>query len=366
MSSDPTSPVAEYLRTLHADLSSLTDGEVATSIPAFGRADRQSFGICLATVDGQLYEVGDTRLPFTVQSISKPFAYGLALAAAGAEAVGRKVGIEPSAEAGDVTSPTVEQVTGRPLNPVVNAGAISVAGLLAGSDPTGAATAIVEALARFVGRPLEVDADVYAAEREHWWRDAEAAAKLRRSGVLEVDPAVALDLYYRQSAVRADCRDLAVMAATLANGGINPVTGTTALPRAATADVLSVMAACGMYDRSGEWVVQVGMPAIGGAAGGLLAVLPGRLGLGIYSPPVDGAGQQRPRDGGVPGTVQAVGAAPVPRRRPGRAGCRPADVPGGHGAVQSRAVAGHAGVAERPGPAGPGLRAPGDAHVRHD
>lgn len=290
MSSDPTSPVAEYLRGLHADLSRLTDGEVATSIPAFGQADRRAFGICLATVDGQLYEVGDTRLPFTLQSIAKPFAYGLALAAHGGEAVARKVGVEPAAEAVDASPAGGGPGAGRPANPVVNAGAINLAGLLAGADPAGVATALLDAFARFAGRPLAVDPDVYEAERAHWWRDAEAAAKLRRAGLLDVDPAAALDLYYKQSAVRADCRDLAVMAATLANNGINPQTGTTALPRAVAADVLSLMVACGMYDRSGEWAYHVGMPAIGGATGAMLAVLPGRLGIGVFSPPLDERG----------------------------------------------------------------------------
>ena len=282
------SPVLDYLQRLHAQLAGLNDGVVATYIPALGHAKPEWFGICLATTDGQVYEVGDTRLPFTIQSMSKPFVYGAALAAHGSAAVAAKVGVEPSGDAFNAIS--LAPGTGRPSNPMINAGAISASGLLVGDGPAHKRAMLLEFLSRFAGRPLTIDQAVYESERDTGFRNVAIGFMLRNFGILDADPVPVLDLYFQQCSVLVDCRDLALMAATLANDGVHPLTGVTALPKACTTDVLSVMATCGMYDYSGEWTYHVGLPAKSGVAGGILAVLPGRLGIGVYSPPLDARG----------------------------------------------------------------------------
>jgi glutaminase len=280
-----SSPIDAYLERLHERWLGDESGAPADYIPPLAGADPGWFGIAVATTDGHCYEVGDSRLPFTIQSISKPFTYGLALADLGFGTVDAKVGVEPSGDAFNSISLAPE--TGRPLNPMINAGAITSASLIGGADPAERERRIVEAYGRFAGRELAVDTAVYESERETGHRNRAIGHMLRGFGILEQDPELALDLYFRQCSVAVDCRDLSLMAATLANGGVNPVTGVRALEREYVDRVLSVMTTCGMYDAAGEWVVDVGMPAKSGVAGGVLAVLPGQLGIAVFSPPLD-------------------------------------------------------------------------------
>jgi glutaminase len=279
------SPIDVYLEALHERWSGDGAGAVADYIPPLALADPGWFGIAIATTDGHCYEVGETRRGFTIQSISKPFTYGLALADRGFEAVDAKVGVEPSGEAFNSISLSPE--SGRPLNPMINAGAITSASLVAGEDADARLERVLAAYGRFAGRPLAVDTDVYESERATGHRNRAIGHMLRAFGILEDDPEIALDLYFRQCSVNVDCRDLSLMAATLANGGVHPVTGERALDRPHVDRVLSVMTTCGMYDSAGEWVVDVGMPAKSGVAGGVLAVLPGQLGIAVFSPPLD-------------------------------------------------------------------------------
>jgi glutaminase len=279
------SPIDVYLEALHERWASERSGAVADYIPPLALADPSSFGIAIATTDGHCYEVGETRRGFTIQSISKPFTYGLALADRGFEAVDAKVGVEPSGEA--FNSISLSPDSGRPLNPMINAGAITSASLVAGENVAARLRRVVESYGRFAGRALEVDTEVYESERATGHRNRAIGHMLRAFGILEDDPEVALDLYFQQCSVSVDCRDLSLMAATLANGGVHPVTGERALDRPYVDRVLSVMTTCGMYDSAGEWVVDVGMPAKSGVAGGVLAVLPGQLGIAVFSPPLD-------------------------------------------------------------------------------
>jgi glutaminase len=278
-------PVDTYLNRLHERWQADDSGAVADYIPPLALADPSWFGIAVATTEGHCYEVGETRRGFTIQSISKPFTYGLALADRGFEAVDAKVGVEPTGDA--FNSISLAPDSGRPLNPMINAGAITSASLVAGEDPAEREGRILAAYSRFAGRPLEVDRDVYESERATGHRNRAIGHMLRNFGILEDDPEATLDLYFRQCSVDVDCRDLALMAATLANGGVNPATGERALERDVVDRVLSVMTTCGMYDSAGEWVVDVGMPAKSGVAGGVLAVLPGQLGIAVFSPPLE-------------------------------------------------------------------------------
>jgi len=280
-----SSPIDAYLERLHERWQQDGSGAVADYIPPLALADPGSFGIAVATTDGHCYEVGDSRQQFTIQSISKPFTYGLALRDLGLAAVDAKVGVEPTGDA--FNSISLAPDSGRPLNPMINAGAITSTSLVAGAGAAEREERLLGAYGSFAGRSLAVDTAVYESERETGHRNRAIGHMLRSFGILEQDPEEALDLYFRQCSVAVDCRDLSLMAATLANGGVHPLSGERALEREYVDRVLSVMTTCGMYDSAGEWVVDVGMPAKSGVAGGILAVLPGQLGIAVYSPPLD-------------------------------------------------------------------------------
>jgi glutaminase len=281
------SPVLEYLESLLEQYRGLTEGEVATYIPELGRADPSWFGICVVTADGFVYEVGDTALPFTIQSISKPFVFGMALEDHGRDAVLERVGVEPS---GNPFNSIVVDDRSRPFNPMVNAGAIVSTGLVEERDGLGTMDRISQAFARYAGRELALDEKVYASETATGDRNRSIAYLMRSFGMLEGEVHSVIDAYFRQCALLVTCRDLATMAATLANRGVNPITGEHALEARYVENVLSVMSTCGMYDYAGEWVYTVGLPAKSGVSGGVVAVLPGQLGIGVFSPPLDARG----------------------------------------------------------------------------
>jgi glutaminase len=290
MTPPPTSlsPIQNYLRQLHARYAGLREGAVATYIPELARADPEWFGCCLVTTDGQIYAVGDSEIPFTIQSISKPFVYATALADRGKEAVLTKIGVEPTGDAFNAIS--LHPNTGQPSNPMINAGAIATTGLVAGITPDEQWRHILASFARFAGREIAIDEQVYLSESRTGFRNRAIGYMLRNFGIIEGDPTPIAENYFRQCSLAVTCRDLGVMAATLANGGVNPVTGVRALQQEHVESVLSVMASCGMYDYAGEWLYHVGMPAKSGVSGGILAVLPGRLGISVFSPPLDAKG----------------------------------------------------------------------------
>lgn len=285
---DITSPFQEFLAQLHRECAGLKDGSVATYIPELAKANPDWFGICLVTANGSVYEVGDARQEFTIQSISKPFVYGLALEDNGREATLERVGVEPTGDA--FNSISLDPGTGRPRNPMINAGAIATAGLIAGNSPTVRFRRVLEAFSLYAGRELKMDETVYRSESETGHRNRAIGHMLRNFDKLTGDPAPTTENYFRQCSISVDCRDLGVMAATLANRGVNPLTGKQALRGEYVESVLSVMGTCGMYDYAGEWLYHVGMPAKSGVSGGVLAVLPGQLGIGVFSPRLDAHG----------------------------------------------------------------------------
>jgi glutaminase len=252
------SPVQALLAELHAKYRSETSGEVATYIPELSKADPDRFGIAIATVDGQVYEVGDTSQPFTIQSISKPFVYGLALEDSGEDEVLSHVGLEPSGDAFNAIS--LKPNSGRPFNPMINAGAIATAGLVRGDSAEDRTSRILEAFGRYAGRDLEIDWAVFESERETGHRNRAISHLLRNFDVIASDPTPVVDAYFGQCSVSATCRDLALMAATLANKGVHLVSGEHALGARYVESVLSVMGSCGMYDYAGEWLYRIGMP----------------------------------------------------------------------------------------------------------
>lgn len=282
------SPLAAYLARIHERHRAADEGAVATYIPELGNADPSWFGITAVTLDGVVHEVGDSRVPFTIQSISKPLTYALILDDLGEAAVRTRIGVEPSGEAFNAI--TLDRASGRPLNPMVNAGAIAAAGLIRAGDAGTPLERLLDGYGRFVGRPLSIDASVEASERSTGHRNRAIGHLLRASGAIDGDADAAVERYFAQCSVAVTAADLAVIAATLANGGINPVTGVRAASGATVRAVLAVMSSCGMYDGAGEWLYTIGLPAKSGVSGGILAVVPGRLGLGFFAPPLDPQG----------------------------------------------------------------------------
>jgi glutaminase len=282
------SPIAAYLKRLHERHQSVTEGKVADYIPELSKANPDWFGICIATRDGHFYEVGDTREPFTIQSISKAFVYGLALQDRGQKHVLARIGVEPSGDAFNAIS--LKPGSGAPFNPMINAGAIATAGQVASVGNENRIQRILRYLSSCAGRTLDIDPSVYRSESETGHRNRAIGWMLRNFEIIEEDPHEILETYFQQCSIRVTCRDLAFMGATLANQGVNPFTREPAIQRDYVDNILSVMATCGMYDYSGEWLYRVGLPAKSGVGGGIIAVLPGQLGIGIFSPPLDSQG----------------------------------------------------------------------------
>ncbi|MFE5027892.1 glutaminase A [Streptomyces sp. NPDC056656] len=282
---DPLTGLLDHVRDT---LGGLDAGQPASYIPELAGADPDLFGLSLCALDGQVYGSGDTTPPFTVQSVSKPFVFALALADRGLDGVLRRVGAEPSGEA--YNSIRLEAGSGRPPNAMVNAGAIVTSSLVAGGTPEARFARILAGLSAFAGRSLTVDEAVYASERATGDRNRALAYLMHNAGSLTGDVEEQLAVYFRQCSVRVTCDDLAVMHATLAGGGLNPVTGERVLAPRHAQQVLAVMATCGMYDASGQWMLRVGMPAKSGVSGGIGVALPGQFGIGVFSPPLDGKG----------------------------------------------------------------------------
>jgi glutaminase len=285
--SDMKPPLLRFLADCHAEFSADQSGAVADYIPELGKADPDRFGISLATIDGHVYEVGDTRIPFTVQSISKAFVFALALDTLGAAGVESAIGVEPS---GDPFNSIRLNADNHPFNPMVNSGAITCTALIHEAKGGGAFEYIRQALSRFAGRDLDVDDAVFGSESATGDRNRAIAYLLRNSDVIKDDVDAVLAVYFRQCSILTTARDIAIMAATLANRGKNPVTGEQVATPYAISRTLSVMTSSGMYDYAGEWIYRVGIPAKSGVGGGILAALPTRLGLGSYSPRLDSHG----------------------------------------------------------------------------
>ncbi|MCW5935680.1 MAG: glutaminase A [Fimbriimonadaceae bacterium] len=276
------------LNELHLRYRNLDEGQVADYIPELAKANPDWFGICVVTVDGRVYEIGDFDRRFTIQSVSKPFVYGLALEDHGRDHVLTKVGVEPT---GDAFNSIIKlDATNRPHNPCVNAGAIATTGLIKGTDPTDRLNRVLDLFEKYFGREVNVDMSVFMSERTTGNRNLAIAYLMLNFGMIGENVQQILDLYFQQCSVLGNCRDLATMAATLANSGVNPVTGVRAVQSEYVRDILTVMYTCGMYDYAGQWAYTVGLPAKSGVSGCILAVFPNRLGIAVYSPLLDERG----------------------------------------------------------------------------
>ena len=281
----PTHELQHAIDHLYAQYRCTSHGQVATYIPELSNANPDDFGISIVTSDGAPFETGEHDRPFTIQSISKPFTYGMALEEFGDQEVARRVSVEPSGDA--FNSIELHGLTNRPFNPMINTGAITVTALLHARYGDTTFDYLLERFSTIAGRPLAVDEDVYESERRTGHRNRAIAHLLLNFGVVHDEAEAALDVYFRQCAIQVTSRDLAMMGATLANMGCHPITGRSAFSIAYVKDLLSIMFTCGMYDYSGQWAYRVGVPAKSGVAGGVMAVVNRQLGIGTYSPRLD-------------------------------------------------------------------------------
>lgn len=287
-SSEVKPPFQSFLHDLHSKYKSLADGAVAKYIPELAKVNPDLFSICVITVDGQVYEVGDYSQLFTIQSISKVFVYGLALEDHGRDYILTKVGVEPTGDAFNAI--ILDEQSKRPYNPMVNAGAIATTSLIKGVGATERLNRMLDMFRRYIGRDIFVDISVFMSERTTGHRNRAMAHLMLNFGMINEKIDEALDLYFQQCSLMVNCHDLALMAATLANKGINPITGERAVAACYIKDILSVMYTCGMYNFAGEWAYKIGIPAKSGVSGGIIAVVPNQLGIGVFSPLLDSRG----------------------------------------------------------------------------
>jgi glutaminase len=282
------SQIEQIVRDIHRKYENFDEGAVATYIPELAKADPRHFGICMATVDGHVVRVGDWEHEFTIQSICKPFAFQMALEEFGRDHTLKHVGVEPSGDA--FNSIELDPKTMRPFNPMINAGAIAISSLIK-KNPRGAGVqAYVDKMQLAAGRTLRIDEDVLASEDLTGNRNRAIAYLMLNFGIIDSEVDHTLLQYFSQCSLLVNCQDLAMMAATVANMGSNPITGEQVFDFQYIKDMLTVIFTCGLYDHAGEWAYRVGMPAKSGVGGGILAIVNRQLGIAVYSPRLDAKG----------------------------------------------------------------------------
>jgi glutaminase len=275
-----------------------TRGEVSAVYPALARVEPDRFGICVVGTGGREYAAGEAGYPFAIMSVSKPFTFALVCDAVGADAAREQLGVNATGLPFNSLAAVESSPDGR-TNPMVNAGAIATSAMVPGASLEQRWRGLRDGLSRFAGRRLELDAEVHASASATNHRNHAIARLLADRGRLAGDPAEAVELYTRQCSLDVTARDLGVMGATLADGGVNPVTGERVVARDVCHYALAVMLTGGLYETSGDWLYDVGLPAKSGIAGGIVTVSPGKGGMGTYGPRLDAAGNS------VKGTLAA-------------------------------------------------------------
>lgn len=287
----------------------LDEGKNADYIPALAKVNPNTFGIALVTRDGKLYTAGDVDAEVSIQSISKVFTLARVLDDSGEKAVTNRIGVDATGQAFNSILP-VEQHEGREGNSFVNPGAIATTAMIAGSSSDEIWNKIIGTYNAFAGRSLSVNQEVYKSESETNQRNRAIADLMFAYGVIQKDPQRATDLYTRQCSVNVNVKDLATMAATLANAGTNPITHERAMSPQHVAPLLAEMATAGLYDESGKWLFQTGLPGKSGVGGGLIAVAPGKFGIAVISPPLDSAGNSVRGQKAIADISNALGGNP--------------------------------------------------------
>ncbi|MBS1975926.1 MAG: glutaminase A [Bacteroidetes bacterium] len=267
----------------------IKEGKNADYIKELASVDSNIFGICIVTVDGQVFYKGDLDSRVSIQSISKVFTLARVLEEQGPKAVMDKIGVDATGLRFNSII-AIELQKGKEINPLVNPGAIATTSLVAGADSAAKWKSIIQIQSEFAGRPLDINRPVYISEAGDNLRNQAIAHLLFAYNRMYFDPVQSTDIYTKQCALNVNTRDLATMAATLANGGFNPVTKKKVVSPETAAFTLSVMATAGLYDDSGQWLFAVGLPGKSGVGGGIIAVCPGKFGIAAISPPLNEAG----------------------------------------------------------------------------
>jgi glutaminase len=293
----------------------LKEGKNADYIPALAKVDPNLFGIALITADGKVYTAGDIKTEVSIQSISKVFTMAQVIQEQGLDSVEKRIGVDATGARFNsiIAIEAVKTVvgTGAPeMNPLVNPGAISATGMVSGGSADVVWKKIIGTYNDYAGRQLTVLQDVYKSESDSNQRNQAIGALMLAYGYIKSNWPQAVDLYTRQCSVGVNARDLAMMAATLAAGGKNPVTGKRVLDAAKVPGVLAVMATAGLYDDSGKWLYHTGLPAKSGVGGGIIAVSPGKFGIAVISPPLDDAGNSIRAQRAITAISNALGGNP--------------------------------------------------------
>jgi glutaminase len=265
------------------------DGVVADYIPALACASPDWFGACIVGTRGRVFQVGEATQEFSIQSVSKPFVFALVCEVLGHREARDKLVVNSTGLPFNSVM-AIEMGEDRTINPMVNAGAIATTSLVPGDSAADKWLFVLDGLSRFAGRTLVMDPEVYASEMSSNRRNQGIAHLLDSYDRMYWDPDEATDVYTRQCSVRVSATDLAVMGATLADGGVNPVTGERVVSAGTCMRVLAVLATAGLYERSGDWLYEVGLPGKSGVSGGIVTVAPGKGAIGTFSPPLDEAG----------------------------------------------------------------------------
>jgi glutaminase len=284
----PPDSVHKLVLAAYEQFESNREGTNSQVYPALARVPSELFGVCIVGTDGSVDAVGDSDHEFTIMSVSKPFIFALVCELLGPDEMRAKIGVNATGLAFNSLE-GVERLAG-PTNPMVNSGAIATTSLVPGASQEAKWKFIHEGLSRFAGRTLSINEEVYASASETNHRNQSIARLLQSFGRIYIDPAEAVDLYTKQCSLNVSAKDLAVMGATLADGGVNPLTKERVVDAAVCHYALAVMATAGLYETSGDWLYQIGLPGKSGIGGGIVTVSPGKGGVGTFAPPLDKAG----------------------------------------------------------------------------
>ena len=284
-----TERVAALVAEAHKQFKSEKAGKNSQVYPALAKVPSKLFGVCVVGTTGNVYTAGDADYEFTIMSVSKPFLFALVCQALGVEEVREKIGVNATGRAFNSLEGIERNPDGR-TNPMVNSGAIATTSLVPGATLKDKWNFIHAGLSQFAGRKLPLNEEVYVSASETNFRNQSIARMLQGYGRIYNDPAQAVDLYTKQCALNVSARDLAVMGATLADGGVNPITKERVVDAAVCHYALAVMTTAGLYETSGDWLFDIGLPGKSGIGGGIVTVSPGKGGLGTFAPPLDSAG----------------------------------------------------------------------------
>jgi glutaminase len=293
----------------YAQFKDLKEGANADYIPALAKVDSNIYGIALVTSDGRVYTKGDISSEVSIQSISKVFTMAKVIEERGTGAIADNMGVDATGQVFN-SIVAVEQYKGSEMNAMVNPGAITATSMVSGSSRDEIWNKILGYYGDFAGRPLSVNQEVFKSESETNQRNQAIAMLMYAYGHIKDDPLRATDIYTEQCSVSVNAKDLATMAATLANGGVNPVTGKVVMKSENVPEVLAVMATAGLYDDSGQWLYKTGLPGKSGVGGGIIAVSPGKFGIAVISPPLDAAGNSVKAQKTIEAVSNALGGNP--------------------------------------------------------